>query len=59
MRAVGHVFGLEGVSDLFEVNAWLRQDCVVSRWLFNVYMDVVVRESKTEWKKRRKRYEGK
>ncbi len=44
MRAVGHVFGLEGVRDWFEVNVGLRQDCVVSRWLFNVYMDVVVRE---------------
>ncbi len=44
MRAVGHVFGLEGVSDWFEVNAELRQDCVVSRWLFNVYMDGVVRD---------------
>ena len=32
------------VSDWFPVNVGLRQGCVMSRWLFNVYMDGVVRE---------------
>ena len=32
------------VSEWFPVNVGLRQGCVVSPWLFNVYMDGVVRE---------------
>ena len=34
------------MSDSFEVNVGLRQGCVMSPWLFNVYMDGVVREVK-------------
>ena len=30
------------VSELFPVNVGLRQGCVISPWLFNVYMDGVV-----------------
>ena len=33
-------------SDCFSVNVGLRQGCVMSPWLFNVYMDGVVREVK-------------
>ena len=32
------------VSEWFPVNAGLKQGCVVSPWLFNVYMEGVVRE---------------
>ena len=32
------------VSEWFLVNVGLRQGCVMSPWLFNVYMDFVVRE---------------
>ena len=32
------------MSDWFLVNVGLRQGCVMSPWLFNVYMDGVVRE---------------
>ena len=32
------------VSQWFPVNVGLRQGCVMSPWLFNVYMDGVVRE---------------
>ena len=32
------------VSKWFPVNAGLRQGCVMSKWLFNVYTDGVVRE---------------
>ena len=32
------------VSEWFPVNVELRQGCVMSPWLFNVYMDGVVRE---------------
>ena len=33
-----------GASEWFPVNVGLRQGCVMSPWLFNVYMDGVVRE---------------
>ena len=32
------------VSEWFLVNVGLRQGCVIFPWLFNVYMDGVVRE---------------
>ena len=32
------------MSECFQVNIGLRQGCVMSPWLFNVYMDGVVRE---------------
>ena len=32
------------MSKWFPVNVGLRQGCVMSSWLFNVYMDGVVRE---------------
>ena len=32
------------VSEWFPLNVGLRQGCVMSPWLFNVYMDGVVRE---------------
>ena len=32
------------VSEWFPVNVGLRQGCVMSPWLFNVYMDGVVRK---------------
>ena len=39
-------FALVGndVSELFPLNVGLRQACVMSPWLFNVYMDGAVRE---------------
>ena len=33
------------VSEWLPVNVGLRQGCVMSPWLFNVYMDGVVREA--------------
>ncbi len=33
-----------GVSDWFPVRVGLRQRCVMSPWLLNVYMDGIVRE---------------
>ena len=32
------------MSDWFPVNVGLRQRCVMSPWVFNVYMDGMVRE---------------
>ena len=34
------------LSESIKVNVCLRQGCVMSPWLFNVYMDGVVREVK-------------
>ena len=34
------------MSEWFPANVGLRQGCVMSPWLFNVYMDGVVREVK-------------
>ena len=39
-----HVWVGNDVSEWFPVNVGLRQGCVMSPWLFNVYMDGVVRE---------------
>ncbi len=41
-RACGRVGN--GVSDRSPVRVGLRQGCVMLPWLFNVYMDGVVRE---------------
>ena len=38
------VYELTDVSEGFPVNVGLRQSCVMSPLLFNVYMDCVVRE---------------
>ena len=35
------------MSDWFPVNVGLRQGCVMSPWLFDIYMDGVVREVNT------------
>ena len=34
--------GEYGESEWFEVNVGLRQGCMMSQWLFNMYMDGVV-----------------
>ena len=45
MSTVEHVFGWEMMRvSGFQLNVGLRQGCVMSPWLFNVYMDGVVRE---------------
>ena len=32
------VWGESGVSEWFDVNSGLRQGCVMSPWLFNIYI---------------------
>ena len=39
------------MGEWFPVNVGLRQGCVMSPWLFNVYMDGVVREVKGAWER--------
>ena len=36
------------MGEMFDVKVGLRQGCVMSPWLFNVYMDSLVREVKRE-----------
>ena len=35
-----------GESECFRTVSGVRQDCVMSSWLFNVYMDAVMKEGK-------------
>ncbi len=35
-----------GTSEHFEIKVGLRQECVMSPWLFNIYMDGVMKEMK-------------
>ena len=32
------------VAKYFEVRRGLKEDCLVSRWLFNIFFDIVVRQ---------------
>ena len=34
----------EGESECFRIESGVRQGCVMSPWLFNVYMDAVMRK---------------
>ena len=34
----------EAESDLFRINSGVRQACIMPPWLFNVYMDGVMKE---------------
>ena len=36
----------EGESEQFRINNGVRQGCIMSPWLFNVYMDGVMKEVK-------------
>ena len=45
MTTVRHASKIGGeVSKWFSVNVRVHQGCVMSQWLFNLYIDVVVRE---------------
>ena len=41
-----------GESECFRINSGVRQGCIMSPWLFNVYMDAVMKEVKM-WMRRR------
>src|SRR5678816_2810754 len=41
-EACGRINGVNG--DWFRINSGVRQGCVISRWLFNLYMDGVMKE---------------
>ena len=42
-----------GMSDCFRINSCGRQGCIMSPWLFNVYMDAVMKEVKWGWEEGR------
>ena len=46
------VWGESGVNELFDVNVGLRQGCGMSPWLFNMYIDGVVRDENTRVQRR-------
>ena len=37
---------VKGESECFKINSGVRQGCIVSPWLFNVYMDAAMKEVK-------------
>ncbi len=41
----------EELNDRFAVGLGVRQECVMSPWLFNIFMDKCMREMKVNWKK--------
>ena len=43
-------------SGKFRIDSGVRQGCIMSPWLFNVYMDGVIKEVKTGMGRRRLRF---
>ena len=42
-----------GESKCFRINSGVRQECIMPLWLFNVYMDAMMKEVKMEMEKER------
>ena len=42
-----------GKNEWFKIESGLRQKCIMSPWLFNVYMDGVMKEVKMRMRRRR------
>ena len=45
-----------GESDRFRIDSGVRQRCITSPWLFNVYMDAVMKEVKMRMGRRGVRF---
>ena len=39
-----------GESECFRIDSGVRQGCIMSPWLFNVYMETVTKEEGREWR---------
>ena len=46
----------EGVSEWFRIDSGVRQGCIMSPWIFNVYMDAVMKEVKMRMGRRGMRF---
>ena len=46
----------EGVSEWFKIDSGVRQGCIMSTWIFNVYIDAEMKEVKTEMGRRGVRF---
>ena len=51
-KCLSFVRVMGGESDCFRDNSSVIQECIISPWLFNVYMDAVMKEVKM-WRERR------
>ena len=47
-----------GESEYFRVDNGVRRECIISLWLFNIYMDAVMKEVKMEMGGRGERLSG-
>ena len=47
-----------GKKECFRIDSGVRQGCVISSWLFNVYMDAVMKEGKIGMGRRGKSGDG-
>ena len=45
-----------GESERFKIDSGVRQGCIMSSWLFNVYMDGVIKEVKMDMERRGMRF---
>ena len=45
-----------GESEQFRIDSGMRQECIMSSWLFNVYMDGVIKEVKMDMERRGMRF---
>ena len=45
-----------GISEQFRIDSGVRKGCIMSPWLFNVYMDAVMEEVKIGMRKRAVRF---
>ena len=47
-----------GESECFRIDSAVRQGCITSPWLFNAYMDAVMKEAKMGMRRRGVRFQG-
>ena len=46
-----------GENEYFRINSGVRQGCIMSPWLFNVYLDAVMKEEKMGMVRREVRFQ--
>ena len=48
---------MRGVSECLKINSGMRQGCIISSWLFNVYIDAVMKDVKMGIRKKEVRFQ--